>query len=123
MESSAPIRALEERLIAGMKNSDVATLTELVHDDLLFTGHNGQLYTKEMDLDAHRSGNIEIYDITVSEQEIMPYGDVIIVSVKKEISGSFFGETEVGLFRFTRVWKQFGSTWQVIAGHSTQISK
>ena len=113
--------ALENRLIDAMKTSDVQELDSLIADDLIFTAHNGMLFTKQDDLDAHRSGNITIFDIATSEQYIKVEADIAIVSVLMEISGSFFGNTEVGFFRFMRIWKAHTQGWQVIAAQSTQI--
>lgn len=113
--------ALENRLIAAMKTSNVQELDSLIADDLIFTAHNGMMFTKQDDLDAHRSGNITIFDITSSEQHIKIEADVAIVSVLMEISGSFFGNTEVGFFRFMRIWKAHPRGWQIIAAQSTQV--
>lgn len=121
MDYTAEIISYENRLIEAMKTSNVAELDALIDDDLLFTGHNGMIFTKQMDLDAHRSGDIEIFSIDTSEQVIKVIDDVAIVSVLKNISGSFFGETQVGIFRFTRVWKLREGQWKIIAGHSTQV--
>lgn len=112
---------LEQRFIEAMKTSHVVALDALIDDSLIFTSHSGQLYTKQDDLSAHRDGHIEIFDIAISEQHITIFDDVAVVSVRKEISGSFFGETLVGIFRYTRVWKKTGENWKVIAAHSTQI--
>jgi len=114
------IQSLENRLIEAMKTSNVNELGLLIADDLMFTAHTGQLFTKQDDIESHASGNIEIFDIIPSEQKIRIEGDVAIVSVLLEISGSFFGNTEVGFFRFTRVWKDHGDKWQLIAAQSTQ---
>ena len=121
MEPIQQIQLLEERLIEAMKASDVATLDRLISDELIFTSHNGQFFTKEADLAAHRSGDIKIFDITIGEMYMKQFDDVVIVSVRKEISGSFFGAVEVGIFRFTRVWKKHADDWKVIAGQSTQL--
>lgn len=115
------IEALENRLIEAMKISNVQELDVLLADDLIFTAHTGLLFTKQDDLNSHASGNIEIFSIDASEQKIRIEGNVAIVSVLLEISGSFFGNTEVGFFRFTRVWKDHGAQWQIIAAHSTQV--
>lgn len=115
------IAVLENRLIEAMKTSNVQELDILLADDLIFTSHTGLLFTKQDDIDSHASGNIEIFSIAPSEQKIRIEGNVAIVSVLLEISGSFFGNTEVGFFRFTRVWKDHGSQWQIIAAHSTQV--
>lgn len=121
MDYTNEIITYEHRLIEAMKNSNVAELDALIDDNLLFTGHDGRHYTKQDDLGAHRLGNIEIYSIETSEQVIKIVDDVAIVSVLKNISGSFFGETQVGFFRFTRVWKLNDGGWKVIAAHSTQV--
>jgi len=115
------IQTLEDRLITAMKASNVGELDTLIADDLIFTAHNGMMFTKQDDLDAHNSGNIKIYEINTSEQLISIVDDIAIVSVLMEISGSFFGNTEVGFFRFTRVWKQQQGNWKIIAAHSTQV--
>ena len=114
------IETLETRLIEAMKTSNVQELDTLIDDDLIFTSHTGQLFTKQDDLDSHASGNIEIFSIDPHEQKIRIEGNVAIVSVLLEISGSFFGNTEVGFYRFTRIWKDHNGTWQVIAAHATQ---
>lgn len=114
------IQTLENRLIEAMKTSNVIELDALIADDLIFTSHTGQLFTKQDDLDSHGSGNIEIFSIQPHEQKVRIEGNVAIVSVLLEISGSFFGNTEVGFYRFTRIWKDHDGKWQVIAAHSTQ---
>lgn len=115
------IQILESRLIKAMKTSNVQELGILLADDLIFTSHTGLMFTKQDDLDAHSSGNIEIFDVIPSEQKIRIEGNVAIISVLLEVSGSFFGNTEVGFYRFTRIWKDHGANWQVIAAHSTQV--
>lgn len=121
MQTREMVAVFEERLITAMKESNILMLDALLAEDLIFTGHTGQMFTKADDLDAHRSGNIEIFEINASEQVIIPMGNIAVVSVLMEISGSFFGNTEVGFFRFTRVWKEAGEGMQVVAAHSTQV--
>ena len=121
METTQQIIELENRLIQAMKGSNVNELDALIDDELIFTGHDGRLYTKEMDLQAHREGNIAIFELTTSEQVIKIIDDIAVVSVRKDISGSFFEEVQVGIFRFTRIWKYKNGKWRIIAGHSTQM--
>ena len=49
---------LEARLRAAQLGADVAALNELISDDLLFTGPDGQLGTKAQDLAAYQSGTV-----------------------------------------------------------------
>jgi hypothetical protein len=123
MDTTQQIIEAENRLINAMLTGNVAELDALIDDDLIFTGHDGKVYTKEMDLQAHREKGIDIYEINISEQVIRIVDDIAIVSVLKDISGSFFGDVQVGIFRFTRVWKNSGGNWKIIAGHSSQIGR
>ena len=115
------IQTLENRLIEAMKTGNVRELGVLIADDLIFTAHNGMLFTKQDDINAHTEGNIKIFEINTSEQRISIVDDVAIVSVLMEMSGSFFGSTEVGFFRFMRVWKLMNENWKIIAAQSTQV--
>src|SRR3982750_4193895 len=47
------IVALEARLRDAQLSADVEVLDKLIHEDLLFTGPDGQLATKAQDLEAH----------------------------------------------------------------------
>ena len=62
------LRAAERRLQAAQLASDVPALTELLDDSLLFTGPDGGLYTKEDDLNAHRSGHQVLHKV---EEEVL----------------------------------------------------
>lgn len=121
MASKEDIIALEMQLVDAMKSSDVATLEKLLADNLLFTNHNGHLLTKQDDLNAHLSDELEIFSIDTSAQLIELYGDTAIVSVVKDLSSSYQGHASIGIFRFTRVWHNNGSGWQVVAAHSSQV--
>ena len=50
------IHQAEERLRAAMLTGDVSELDALIDDRLVFIGPDGGAYTKEDDLELHRSG-------------------------------------------------------------------
>lgn len=54
------IVARETVLLAVMTSNDVALLDDLLHDDLLFNGPDGQTGTKAQDLAHYRSGDIQL---------------------------------------------------------------
>ena len=118
--NSETIEALETRLEAAMLDSDVEALDELLDDRLVFTNHVGQRMTKRMDLDAHRSGIVDIESIRRSDQSVTLFDGVAIVSVLSEICGSFGGVRSTAEIRFTRVWQQRnGEEFRLIAAHSS----
>ena len=69
-EVEAQIRECEARLYAAMAASDVPELDALIADDLLFAGPTGELATKAMDLDLHRTGGTQFHEFVPKELEI-----------------------------------------------------
>ncbi|MGG1643922.1 nuclear transport factor 2 family protein [Paenibacillus sp. NRS-1782] len=61
----------EEKLRKAMLSSDIKVLDELIHDDLIFVNHFGQMLNKEADLEAHRSGVLHFTDIQVLDQRVI----------------------------------------------------
>lgn len=115
------IQVAEEKLRVAMLCSDLAALDSLLSDKLIFTNHLGQVISKADDLDGHRKGDLNIQALSLSQQQILLVAELAIVSVHAAISGSFKGMPATGYFRFTRVWENKNSQWQVVAGHSSLV--
>lgn len=117
------IREAEEQLRQAMLDSNVPVLNELLAPDLLFTNHLGQLVTKQDDLEAHRSGIVQIQTLTPSELRIQWLGEGAIVSVQVHILGRYASTPFEDDLRFTRVWaRSTHGTWQVVAAHSSVVA-
>ncbi|APA69529.1 nuclear transport factor 2 family protein [Janthinobacterium sp. 1_2014MBL_MicDiv] len=114
---------VEERLRQAMMASDVAVLNDLLGDDLLFTNHLGHLLSKHADLAAHEQRLLTITDLRASERHVRLSGDVAVVSVRMQLTGSYHDVETHGDFRFTRVWaRNAAGALQVIAAHSGVIA-
>jgi len=115
----AQIVDAEDRLRTAMLRSDASALDELLAPELIFTNHLGQLLGKEDDLAAYRSGMLKVNDLKSSEQHVRLCGDVAVVSVRVQLSGTYDGNPANGDFRFTRVWALSPhKTWHVVAAHA-----
>lgn len=113
----------EEQLRQAMLASDVSALDELLAPELMFTSHLGQVLGKQDDLAAHRSGLVQMSELTPSEQTIRVHGDVAVVAVRVHLAGSYAGTLSEADFRFTRVWaRSANGNWQVVAGHASVVS-
>ncbi len=87
-----------------MISSDVSVLSKLLTPEIIITNHLGQLLGKQDDLAAHSSALVKIHTLNPSEQKIHGVGEVAIVSVRMQLTGSYNGSDANGDFRFTRVW-------------------
>jgi ketosteroid isomerase-like protein len=117
------IVVLETRLRAAQLTADLAALQDLISDDLLFTGPDGQLGTKSQDIEAYRSGIVKFLAHVPEELRIRRVGaDVAITSLRAELTVNVAGNLSHGTYRYTRVWAREGSgSWRVAGGHVSLV--
>ncbi len=119
----ANIVDLETRLKTAMLESNISELDKLICDQLIFTDYLGRVLSKEDDLAAHRSGDLKIDKIELSEQVIKFFGDLAVVSVLAKITGRYKGVSSDSIYRFTRVWKKEADQWKVVTAHSSALAQ
>lgn len=113
------LRAAERRLQAAQLASDVDALTELLDDAVLFTGPDGNLYSKEDDLRAHRSGHQVLSRVEESELRLLVTGSTGVTWFLGTLEGRVSGEPFVARMRYTRTWaRDAESGWRIVAAHA-----
>lgn len=116
------IQTCETRLCSAMLASDVAALDLLIADGLLFIGPTGELSTKAMDLELHRSGSTKFHELIPKELEIRVCNNQwAIVVAKVFLRGTYLDNDFVGDFRYLRVWGQGENGWQIVGGSVSTI--
>jgi len=116
------IQEYEERLRVAMLRSDVDELDALIHDDLLFVGPDGGIYTKADDLHLHRSGAQRMSQADWHSVEVRSYGMTCVTAVTAQLSGTFMGAPFSGRFRYVRTWVQQEGDWRVVSGSVCAIA-
>jgi ketosteroid isomerase-like protein len=122
-EPDAEIVALESDLRAAQLAADVNALDRLIADELLFTGPDGSVGTKEHDLAAHRSGVVRFRAHEPEELRIRRVGtDVAVTALRARLAVEVGGELTRGTYCYTRVWARDGAgEWRVVGGHVSEI--
>ncbi len=116
------ILAIENKLIEGIKNSDVKFLDSVLHDELVFLAPNGQAITKQMDLDSHKAGDMIVEKLVPSFETITVLGNTATVTVVYDTKGTMQGNPVEGKFRYLRVWQLFDDGLKVIGGCCFQLN-
>ena len=116
---------LEARIRAAQLRADLIALDDLISDDLLFTGPDGQLGTKEQDIEAYRSGTVKFMAHVPEELRIRRVSaDVAISSLRAQLTVEVAGNLSHGTYRYTRVWaRENGRAWRVVGGHVSLVSQ
>jgi len=113
---------LEERIRQAQLDADVAALDDLISEDLLFTGPNGELGTKAEDLAAHGSGTIRFREHHPEELKVRLISDDAAVSaLRARLAVEFGGRIIKGTYRYTRVWARENGKWRVVGGHVSEV--
>ena len=107
---------LEEKLIEGIRTSNIQFLDKVLHDDLLFLAPDGQVVTKSADLASHKRGEMVVDTVSSTIEEIKIVGDTAIVVVVYDTKGRMLGSPIQGRFRYIRIWKRFDDGLRVVGG-------
>ncbi|MNT51025.1 hypothetical protein D3C72_1879710 [compost metagenome] len=94
----------------------------MIDDGLVFVGPDGSVYTKSMDLEAHRSGIIRIHRLDPSERQVLHLGEVTVVTVRMETAATVQGQRTEAALRYTRVWRFVDGCWRIVAGSIVPIT-
>jgi ketosteroid isomerase-like protein len=118
------IVALEAEIRTAQLDADVAALDRLIAGELLFTGPDGRLGTKQQDLDAHGSGAIRFRAHEPQELHIRRVGsDVALVALRARLAVEAGGAIVEGIYRYTRVWaRERDGRWRVVGGHVSEVA-
>ncbi|RKF30974.1 hypothetical protein BCY89_18810 [Sphingobacterium siyangense] len=108
------IAEAENQLFLAQLASNVDGLDLLLYDDLVAVAPDGQMLTKEMDLNAHRSKTIIIENASTEIDEIRIIGDTALSVTTITAKGKVMGAPLEGKFRYFRVWKRIDNTLKVI---------
>lgn len=115
------LRAADRRLQAAQLAADADTLAQLLDDRLVFTGPDGQLYSKEDDLRLQRSGRQRLAEVTEEELAVLVDGDVGVTWFRGRLAGVFKGEEFTAHVRYTRTWIRTATGWRLLAAHVSAV--
>jgi len=111
----------ENQLFLAQLASNVDALDQLLFDNLIAVAPTGQMLTKEMDLNAHRSKAMIIQEASTEIDVIRIIGDTALSIVTMTAKGKVMGAPLEGKFRYFRVWKYVDDKLKVIGASFMQL--
>jgi Domain of unknown function (DUF4440) len=116
------LRTAERALQAAQLASDVAALDRLIDDRLVFTGPDGQLYTKADDLRLHGTGEQKMTRVDEEDLTVLVVGNTGVTCFLGTVAGVLSGSEFTARVRYTRTWAHDDAHgWRLIAGHVSAI--
>src|SRR5882724_2045027 len=112
---------LDRQRMTAMAEKDVATLSKLLSDDLIYTHSSARLDTKQSLIGAMVSGTTVYTGVEPSDVKAQDLGDAVVLTGSARIHVMSNGKPNSFGVRFTDVYVNNGGQWQMVAWQSTRL--
>lgn len=112
---------LDRRRMTAMAQKDIATLNQLIADELVYTHSSARLDTKQSLIGNMESGSTVYTSVVPSDVKAQELGDTVVLTGSCRISVNAGGRPNSFGVRFTDVWANRGGNWQMVAWQSTRL--
>jgi ketosteroid isomerase-like protein len=112
---------LDRKRMTAMAEKDVATLNELLADDLIYTHSSARTDTKQSLIGAMQSGATVYTGVDPSEVVAQDLGDAVVLTGICRIRVTSGGKPNAFGVRFTDVYANRGGKWQMVTWQSTRL--
>jgi len=116
------VRDLEQKYRDAVMRQDVAAVSNLLADDFVATSSRGEIRDKAREVDDIRPTpdfKMEAFDL--DDINVRVFGGTAVVTGRSRLQVAFKGKSNIGLFRYTRVYVKRNGGWQVVAQQLTRL--
>ncbi len=112
---------LDKKRMTAMAQKDIATLNELLADDLVYTHSSARLDTKQSLIGNMQSGSTVYSSVVPSDVKAQDLGDAVVLTGTCRIGVNSGGNAMNFGVRFTDVYANRGGRWQMVTWQSTRL--
>ena len=112
---------LDRKRMTAMAQKDIATLNEVIADDLVYTHSSARLDTKASLIGNMESGSTVYTSVVPSDVKAQDLGDAVVLTGSCRISVVSGGRPNSFGVRFTDVYANKGGRWQMVTWQSTRL--
>src|SRR5438876_11340904 len=105
---------LDRKRMTAMAEKDIATLNELIADDLVYTHSSARLDTKQSLIGAMESGSTVYTSVVPSDAKAQDLGDTVVLPGSCRSSVNSGGRPNSFGVRFTDAYANKGGRWQMV---------
>jgi Domain of unknown function (DUF4440) len=112
---------LDRKRMMATGQKDVATLNELLSDDLVYIHSSARVDTKQSLIGAMESGKTVYTAVVPSEVKAQDCGTAVVLTGVARISVISNGKPSTFGVRFTDVYANQGGKWRMVTWQSTRL--
>ena len=111
---------LDKKRMTAMAQKDLATLNDIIAEDLVYTHSSARLDTKKSLIGNMESGSTVYTSVVPSDVKAQDLGDTVVLTGSCRISVQSGGNAMNFGVRFTDVYANRGGKWQMVTWQSTR---
>jgi ketosteroid isomerase-like protein len=111
---------LDRKRMTAMAEKDIATLNELIADDLVYTHSSARLDTKASLIGNMEGGSTVYTSVVPSDVVAQDLGDTVVLTGTCRIGVNSGGRAMNFGVRFTDVYARRNGRWQMVTWQSTR---
>lgn len=112
---------LDRKRMQAMAQKDVATLNDLIADDLIYTHSSARIDTKQSLIGNMQSGGTVYNSVEPSDVKAQDLGSAVVLTGVAKIQVTSGGKPNAFGVRFTDVYANRGGKWQMVTWQSTRL--
>ncbi len=112
---------IEEAVRAAQLSHDADFIESILADGFKFVTPQGQIISKEQDVEQYRSGYLKLKTVEINDRTITTQETTAIVRFKVKFEGQAGQYTFLSNMLFTRVYSKGTGGWKMIAGHGSDL--
>jgi len=121
MTNAQTVIDLDAKRMAAMAAKDVATLDELLADDLVYVHSSARLDTKASLIGNMQSGATVYQSVEPSEVTAIDLGDAVALTGKAAIKVTSNGNAMAFGVQFMDIYAKRDGRWRMVAWQSTKL--
>jgi ketosteroid isomerase-like protein len=115
--ASSNILGLENKWNAAYQRGDITAMDSLLADDFIITVEDGTTFSKAGYIAHNGDSTVHVEKSEMSDLRVRMHGNTAVVTGAYHEKGTSKGKPYEYRDRFTDVWMNMNSRWQVIASH------
>ena len=119
-DNGSTVIALDKKRMDAMAAKDIATLQEIIADDMIYCHSSARLDTKASLIGNMQSGSTVYQSVVPSDVKAQDLGDAVVLTGLARIKVNSGGKAMDFGVRFTDVWAKRNGKWQMVAWQSTK---
>jgi ketosteroid isomerase-like protein len=115
------VREVEQRFTAALLKKDHVAFGELLADDLLHIGFEGQVASKAEYMAFFKEGSWQYRKYEPTNVAVKVLGSVAVVTGRVDRTIVVNSVETTGAFAFTHVWSRAGNRWRLTSSQITTV--